>query len=488
MKIKYWLIISFLLVMLLPVIALYFLYVSISSYDEKHDLLEYMNVSNRLIEMQPILEDGLLYKIQPNENYDKIGKFANENVKITLYRPDGIILYSSIEDPSINRLYQRSNVETLYKNLNEIQKKHRSYSLKKAVFQDGKIIGLYEVTIARKEWVNGVNDRSITLLVLMSSFFIILYTLVVFLLNRKLNKPLTILQKEMTAFANGQTVTNPNKKTNDEIGELFSHFHRMRRQIEQNREELAIQQKEKEFIVAALSHDLKTPLTVVQAYTEALQDETRLTEKEQYEYKTILFEKLHYMKQMLDDLTIYTALQSAPEKIDLVEVDGQEFFDMLLSGYEEPCAKKHIHLHIEQNTNGQYGVNVKQMMRIVDNLMGNAIRHTESDHLIWLAAISYRAPLPNWVFSPFINELNEWRQGGTIILIQNQGNAIPGNLQKQVFQPFLQVEGARGLGGSSGLGLSISKMLIEKHEGKINLFSKEGYGTLVACWIKERKA
>ena len=102
-------------------------------------------------------------------------------------------------------------------------------------------------------------------------------------------------------------------------------------------------------------------------------------------------------------------------------VEGQEFFDMLLSGFEEPCAKKNIALHLQQDVKSNYDVNVKQMTRIIDNLMSNGIRHTKSGHSIWLAAISKEFPLPNWIYSPFLNELEKWRQDGTVILIQNQG-------------------------------------------------------------------
>ena len=316
MKIKYWLMIVFFIVMLLPVIALYFLYVSLTNYDEKQDFIEYMNVSNRLSEMEEIVKDVAYYKIQTREKYNAIDKFTSDSVKISLYRSDGIVLYSSMEEPSSFRFYH-SNTDKLYKNLNEIQKNHRTYSLKKPVFQDGTIIGLFEITIGRDAWLKGVNDRTKILASSMIIFFVLLYTVVVFLLNHKLNKPLTYLQTQMTAFANGQEVKRKMKIANDEIGELFSYFHRMKTTIEKTQQELTKQQKEKEFIVASLSHDLKTPLTVIQAYTEALRDESQLTDKERLEYRSIVFDKLDYMKQMLDDLTIYTTLQSSARKIGI---------------------------------------------------------------------------------------------------------------------------------------------------------------------------
>ena len=192
------------------------------------------------------------------------------------------------------------------------------------------------------------------------------------------------------------------------------------------------------------------------------------------------------MKQLLDDLAMYTALQSSKKKVERVEVEGEEFFDMLLSGYEEPCNEKGIILTVVLESASSYSVNVKDMIRIVDNVMANAIRYTDETKNIWLAAISAENPLPDWIFPPFYKELEEWGQNGTILLVQNEGESIPVTQQELVFNPFFQVEGARGHGGSSGLGLSITKMLIEQHNGKIKLWSTDAYGTLIACWLEER--
>jgi signal transduction histidine kinase len=555
MKIKHWLMISYFIVMLVPVASLYLLYVSISGLDQKRDFLEYIEVTERLSELESRLEKPSLYAIQPAENYTEIEKIASESVKISLYRPDGVILYTSLQEPSM-RLF-RENTEQLFKNLNEIQKQHRTYTVKKPVLQDGQIIGIYEMTFGREKWVEGVNHRYILLGTLFSAFFILVYIVVVILLNRKLNRPLRRLTMEMSAFAQGQTLpdgdwesaagtgavfwrllkrktlpggyresdvstgklfrrlmrrqtlpevppesaagtgtlfrrlmrrkTLPENhlKPHDEIGELLLDFKKMKQQIEETQKELAKQHKEKEFIVAALSHDLKTPLTVIRAYSEALHMGS-LTVAERQEYREILFEKLEYMRQLLDDLAMYTALQSSSQTAELVEVEGEEFFDMLLSGYEEPCSKKGIILTVQQAVEGIYHVDARQMVRIVDNLMGNGIRHTGPGKSLWLAVVSSQCPLPNWVFPPFFEKINKWRLGGTVILIQNEGKAIPVEQQESVFEPFVQGEGARGLGGSSGLGLSIAKMLVEKHGGEIRLWSADGYGTVFACWLQER--
>ncbi|MGG3797878.1 HAMP domain-containing sensor histidine kinase [Metabacillus fastidiosus] len=483
MKIKYWLMISYFLVMLLPVLALYFLYVSITEYDAKSDLLDYMELSQKMTELEPLLQDASLYKIQLLKNYEAISQKTESAIKITLYRHDGIKLYSSIDDSSVTGPYKR---EEIFKNLNEIKKKHRTYSVKKTVFHQNQLVGIYEITLVRDNLLQNVNNRMILSFSLFCTFFIILYIVVVFLLNRKLNRPLNMLQTEMTTFANGKKSKQKFRQSNDEIGELITHFEWMKTEIEKTQAAVLKEQKEKEFIVASLSHDLKTPLTVIRAYSESLHSGKQLDAKVRREYKLILFEKLDYMKKMLDDLSTYTALQSNRQNPELVEVDGEEFFEMLLSGYEEPCTKKGITLHVQAEINGIYDVNPRQMMRSVDNLMTNAIRHTDNGAHIWLGTISKNSPLPKWIFSPFWTDLDKWRENCTMLLIQNEGEHIPKEQWKTVFKPFVQAESARGISGSSGLGLSIAKMLIEQHNGKIKLVSEDGYGTLVACLIPER--
>ncbi|WP_010283430.1 sensor histidine kinase [Bacillus timonensis] len=484
MKIKQWLLVSFFIVMLLPVVALYILYVSLSNLDEKQAFVEYVEMTNKMEEIESQLLDPKLYELQPKEQFETVQALTNESIKITLYRSDGVVVYSSL--PSLGSYgFSTINIEQVYRNLNDLQKNSRTFTLKKPVVANGDVIGIFEISIAREAWIEGVTNRYMLLGVFFSIFIILLYIIVVILLNRKLNRPLSYLQAQMTAFANGEKLSNQTRESNDEIGDLIKHFWKMKAQIDQTQEALAVQQKEKEFIVASLSHDLKTPLTVIRAYTEALQNDITLSEHERKEYKEILFEKLEYMKRMLDDLTMYTALQSSKQQAELVEVDGEEYFDMLLSGYDEPCNRRGISLLVTQFVEKSYKLDPKQMVRVVDNIMGNAIRHTEKGNRIWLAAISSDTKLPEWVFKEFYNDIEVWRKNGTVILIQNEGKGIPKEHINRVFQPFYQAEGARNNGGSSGLGLSISKMLMEQQNGKIGIWSAKKEGTLLACWIEE---
>lgn len=481
MKIKYWLMISYFIVMLLPIIALYGIYVSVNHLNEKQSFVEYVETSNTISEMEAHLHDPTLYTIQPVENYDHLTNLTNDMIHIRLFRADGAILYSSLTDASS---YTFENKEQLYKNLNEIKISHRTFTWKQPVFENNELVGIYEIVISRDKWIQGVNDRAAISFILFSVFFLLTYLIVIMLLNRKFHRPLQLLHDRMTRFASGEPLEEITYEKKDEIGKLINHFEQMRIQIEKAQKEIIKQQKEKEFIVASLSHDLKTPLTVVQAYSEALLKNESLTKKEKEEYESILFNKLEYMKNMLDDLVTYNALQNAQIDEKRVVVDGGEFFEMLLYSYGEAAKQKKVHLTVEQKVNNSYSVHVKQMVRVVDNIMSNALRHTEENKQIWLGAFSSETSLPFWVFPTIREKLETWRKGGTIILVQNEGKAIPKEELRTIFTPFVQGEKSRR-SGSSGLGLSIAKKIMELHEGKITIFSDEGYGTVVACFLKE---
>lgn len=488
MKLKYWLMLVFLIVMLLPVAALYALYIGLSQYDQRQDILEYIEFSNTISEIETRLQSPSYYEIQSKEPYSAVEELASDKVKISLYRYDGVTLFTSGTD-SLAASLPRINRDNLYAHLYELQKSYYTYSIKKPVFNGSKLLGFYEIKLTRQQWLQGVQHRTLWIGLCLVFFFVVLYASVIYFIHRKFARPIRLLMEQMTSFANDRPLQPILHKTHDEIGELISHFMHMRSQIMQSQEAIKKEQQEKEYIVASLSHDLKTPLTLIRAYTELMQGKQLLHEQERIEYFSMLFEKMDYMKQLLDDLTMYTVLRSSYHEMERVEVDGDELFDMLLSGYDELCTQNSIDLHKESCVQGIYAVNVSQMVRIIDNLMNNAIRHTLPNDTIWLGAVSEPFKLPDWVFPVFQQALAEWRTDGVILLVQNEGEAIPIASQEKVFEPFYQVDASRTKTktGQSGLGLSIAKIIMDKHNGKIQLWSAPGYGTLVVCWLQRKE-
>src|SRR5690606_33756515 len=328
MKIKSWLLLTYLLVMILPLLALYGLYVTFNAYYQDKRVDEYFEKWVVVTDLKEQLEHPSLYNI--NANYKEIEKLTSDQLMITLYSPNGKIYYSS---NVINSFSSFESKSTVYKNLYEFEQNYKTFIYKEPVYEDGEMKGVYKITLIRSEWLEQVNTKSLIVVISLIAVMLIIYGVVVYLLNRRLNKPAKRLMEQMRAFAKDEA-TNPLPVTKDEIGELTESFQLMQQEITATRKKPAVEQQQKEFMIASLLHDLKTSLTSIQAYAESLRHGS-YSEKDRLEYLQIIQSKSEYMKQLLGDLMMFTVLKSPTYEMELVNVDGGECFDMLLSDYEQ---------------------------------------------------------------------------------------------------------------------------------------------------------
>lgn len=475
MKIKTWLLTSYLVVMLLPLIAAYMLFVWINAYYAEEGFGEQMDAYFEFNQIQTILKEPALYRT--DSDFSEVEEVISERISITLYNHMGFILYSS--NPMKQTLLSFTSKKQLYEGFYERQQKFGTIRYKEPIFSGSSMIGVYEIEWARDEWVAGVGQRTWITITIFILFFVAILIVVVYLVNRKLNKPLQQLMKQMDSFAKGLPIGEI-PKSNDELGELAESFGTMRAALINANQNLIDEQKQKEFMIASISHDLKTPLTSIRAYAEAL-DVAELSAEQQKVYREVIVEKSVFIRQMLDDLLMYTLLQSNTYTMDFVTVDGEEFFDMLVSDYDALCREKGIKLQELVNVSGMYEVSAQQLIRVVDNLTANAIRHTKPGDKIWIGAVDVTS-IPDWCFDFVQQALLE--KGGMYLIVQNEGKEISTEQLEKIFEPLYQANEARTKEGvGTGLGLSITKQIIEKHGGKVQMLSKENRGTAVICYL-----
>lgn len=477
MKIKTWLLLSYFIVMILPVLAAFFLLMLINAYNNELKVKEHIEIVKEIEVLKNILTEPELYK--PNADKDIIQKALGTKETVELLSKDGVVIYAS--SPSATLSFYKYTKKQLYEDLYNLKQGYRSYMYRQPVFNHDELVGFFHVQIPREQWLEGVANRTYLIGGGLIIVFILIYSMVIMLVNRKLHRPLRKMMSDMTKFAAGEKIqeSSPN---NDEIGDLMKQFYAMSNQIKTARNAIKQEQQAREFLIASVSHDLKTPLTSIKAYAESLIYEEQLKDKERQEYLHVIMEKTDFLKTMLDDLLTYTTLHSTAYNMEFVRVEGEEFFEMLISDYDALCKQKGIYLHTHQQVTGEYDVNPNQLIRVVNNLVSNAISHTPSGKRVWLAAVS--DGLPEWIFS-FVDEGSylQNKKGGVLLIVQNDGEGITEELLPYVFEPFYQGSEARSkkhLQGT-GLGLSITKQIIEKHGGSVRIFSKKEVGTCVIC-------
>lgn len=470
--------------MVLPLISLYVLYSSVSAYQSDQKVEEYYDAYADIQQMTAVLDDPKWYESADDKK--QLDELATDDMAIELYNKDGVKLYHSNPDLDFEGVM---NQEQLYKDLYEVQEGLQAYTYKEPVFDDQQLVGVFNIEIGREALVDTIVKRSWIVIGLFLASFILVYAIVIYFVHKRVTKRLYRLMNEITAFASGNMKPEtPVEK--DEIGELKSHFYSMRKQVVSAQEAIKKEQQEKEFMVAAISHDLKTPLTSIKAYAEALEEPEELHEKKRESYQRTISEKTDFIKQMLDDLMTYSLLQSSDYNMEVVTVDGEEFFDMLLSDYTALCDQKSIQLQTYSNAPGEYNVNPKQMIRVCDNLMSNAITHTPVHGEIKLLAVGTNAIPHDWLFDYVMSQYTFDVENNAYLIVQNEGEGIHEEAKQQLFQPLYQMDQARnktdGKQGT-GLGLSITQQIIEKHDGDVTVLSKEKQGACFICRIPKRR-
>lgn len=479
-KLKNYLTISYLLVLIAPILCVGIGIKLNTEYNNRTKVKDYLATTLEFFKYEEIVSDPDLYN-GADINTALSGVALNEEVVITLYDKTGTTIYSSAPDNEY-----KLSIESLYKDLNEIQYGYNTYTLKKPVFDtEEKIIGFYEISIERANLKKEIQKNTMVTLSALCLFVGLIYMLVLRRIYIRFNRPLQRVSQCMNEYAKGDNNVYIDYNANDEIGQLCRHFNVMKDEIEESKRAILEEQKTKEYMIATISHDLKTPLTAIRAYTEMLKL-GNITEQEKKEaYLETILSKCDYMRDMLDDLLTYNLL-SMNYQLVRVEVEGEEFCEMLFSGIEATCEAKDITLEIDNKAHGNYKVDVKYMTRVVDNIVSNAIRHTSSGGHIWLGAFSTNEVLPDWIDEPCKEVLKSYTCPGLFLIVKNEGKAIDEKDRAKLFRPFYQGDEVRSKKEHKGvgLGLSISKMIIEKHKGTIDVVPIKDIGNIMFCYLK----
>lgn len=475
MKIKRWLIISYILVILSPIVTGTILFTWISNYDKDIKLENYLENTSRFSKYEEKLKDPKIY-LDYSGDYDFLSEDDKNYAEIRLYNKYGYSIYSS-GSKSMNYIV---NKENLYKNFYDIKVGYKADSIRKPVFLDNQIIGIYEITLNKNDFVKEVNKRTLLAVGLFALNFIIVLFVAIKMIDKKINNPLKLLIHSMKRFAKGENI-EIDYSSKDEIGELILKFDSMKDQIEENNYKLEIEKNSKEYMISAISHDLKTPLTSIRAYTEIIKDEAGNEHTKKYE--DIILQKCDYMKDMLEDLHLYTLLTS-DYKGDFAEVEGEELFQMITSGYSEIFSQNKLDYQEEINIKGNYLVDVKSMIRLMDNLITNALKYSEDRGRVFLGIYSKEFPLSTILDSKTSKLIEDFKKEESCIIVQNTGKTISQEELKDILEPFYKADNSRSNKKSgTGLGLSIVKKIIEKHKGRLKIIS-ENNTTTVICTIK----
>lgn len=212
--------------------------------------------------------------------------------------------------------------------------------------------------------------------------------------------------------------------------------------------------------VSNVSHELRTPIAMLQGYSEAMIDDMATTEEEMKEMAKIIYDESLRMGRLVNELLDLARMESGHAVLEKEKVPIDAYLERITTKFQGLATDNNVHLVYNPSNNAHDYVYMDpdKIEQVLTNLIDNAIRHTAEDGTV---TVSYNMKADNITIS-----------------VTDNGAGIPEEDLPFVFERFYKADKARTRGRSgTGLGLAIAKNIIETHNGKISVQSKEGHGT-----------
>ena len=220
-------------------------------------------------------------------------------------------------------------------------------------------------------------------------------------------------------------------------------------------------QKSQRDFVANVSHELKTPLTSIQGFAQALLDGTADTSEARTQAAQIIYEEAGRMHRMALDLLDLARLEAGTADLNMSPVDIRALLQNITDKFTPQAQKAglRLQLNIPELLPTLIG-DGDRLAQVFTNLVDNALKFTPSPGQVTLAAVN--------------------AGDGLDISITDTGLGIPQDALPHLFERFYQVDQARAGGErhGAGLGLAIAQEIVQSHSGRISVRSEVGHGTV----------
>jgi signal transduction histidine kinase len=271
------------------------------------------------------------------------------------------------------------------------------------------------------------------------------------------------LQVAAAQLRDGDLSARAHPRGSDEIADVAEVFNEMAAELSRRTTELETSDRLRRQLIADVSHELMTPLTVVLGHLETLtMDEVNLDKSQRLHQVEIATREARRLERLIGDLLNAARLEGGVTPLEMGNVDVRALFDAVRSRHEQECRLKEVVIQTSVAADLKtVWADPFRIEQVVENLLINAIRHTPKGGAIEVHATSNAAYV--------------------LLQVKDSGEGIHPDHLPFVFDRFYKAASADGIASpGSGLGLSIVKAIVLRHGGRVSAVSEVGRGTTVS--------
>jgi len=438
-----------------------------SSLEVFYDPLKLMESVNFSIinDLETSLEEQP-YKLEDEIYLNEINALLEKNSAFLIIKKEGEVVYSgNTKDIDLNEVYIASEGDREYYLMGDspLYVKHRTFT-----FPDGSQGQIIIVTDAAA-LTPRIKLTAIQTVIVIVTILFLGSTLLTVWLYKSIVKPVGELKLAAERIKNGDLDFSVESDTEDEIGELFTTFEDMRVRMKEQLEVGMQYELESKELMSNISHDLKTPITAIKGYVEGILDGVADTPEKQDKYFRTIYAKANDMEKMIEELFLYSKLDSNSETYSFAKVNLNDYFEDCIEEINVDLEAKNIDLGFFNYADKDVVIiaDPEKLKRVITNIINNSAKYIGDKKGI----INIR-----------IREEAEFIQ----VEIEDNGKGIAKKEIPRIFERLYRTDASRNSAqGGSGLGLSIAKKIIEEHGGRIWATSKENIGTCICFVIRK---